>query len=76
MTFSDITRIQSNFPSQTLKPFHTYTEITREETLKINICVAHAHYRNLENPGTYGEKLYIVLTANGLPNIVIPDYPN
>ncbi len=47
-------------------------EITKEEILKINICVAHAHYANLSNSGTYSHELNKVLTTNNLPNIIIP----
>ncbi len=38
--------------------------------------MAHAHYRNPENPGTYGEELNRILTANNFPNIIIPNCPN
>ncbi len=76
MTYSDISKIQTNTSSQIKTQYYTVPQITRGETLKINICVAHAHYRNLENPGTYGEELNRILTANNLPNITIPDCPN
>ncbi len=68
MTLADIVRGQGNLPTQSMTPCYVKPDITREETLKINICVAHAHYRNLENPGTYGEELNKILTANKLPN--------
>ena len=55
-------------------PFqHTTPFITREEYLKINICIAHAHQKNIETPGTYAEELNKVLTANKLPSIIIPE---
>ncbi len=41
--------------------------------LKINICVAHANYKNQERPGTYASELNKVLRANNLPNIIIPE---
>lgn len=48
-------------------------EITKEELLKINICVAHAQGKNREKPGTYANELNKVLKANNLPNIIIPE---
>ncbi len=76
MNYADITRRQGNVSAQQPVTRYIYPDITKEETLKINIlCVAHAHYKNLEKPGTYGEELNKVLTANNLPNIVIPECP-
>lgn len=49
--------------------------ITREDTLKINICVAHAHYMNIDKPGSYEEELNKVLKLNNLPCIKIPSNP-
>ncbi len=57
-------------------PSYTAPTITREETLKINICIARAHYMNIENPGTYEEELNKILTLNKLPSIKIPSNPN
>ncbi len=51
---------------------HITPLITREEALKINICVSHAHYKNMESPGSYAEELNKILTLNNLPNIVVP----
>ena len=76
MTYANISKNLTNIPSQIKTQYYTAPQITREETLKINICVAHAHYKNLENPGTYGEELNKILTANNLPNIIIPECPN
>ena len=47
--------------------------ITKEEALLIHICVAHAHHRNIQNPGSYEAELNAVLKANKLPSIIIPD---
>ena len=78
MTYSAITNMTSTqYQSQPLPPpTQPVHNITREETLKINICVAHAHYRNIEKPGSYAEELNKVLKANHLPTIIIPDSPN
>ena len=35
--------------------------------------MVHAYHKNLENPGTYATKLNKILTANNLPNLIIPD---
>ena len=76
MTYSDISKIHANIPTQVKTPYYSMPQITREEVLIINIGVAHAHYRNLENSGTYSEELNRFLTANKLPNVVIPECPN
>ncbi len=47
--------------------------ITKEEILKIHICVAHAQSKNQEKPGCYSYELNRILKANNLPNITIPD---
>ncbi len=74
MNYVDITRRQGNESAQQPVTRYIYPNITKEETLKINIlCVAHAHYKNLEKPGTYEEELSKVLTANNLPNIEIQE---
>lgn len=57
ITFSDISRVQISIPPQVKTSHFTVPQITKEETLKIHICVAHAHYKNLGKPGTYGENL-------------------
>ncbi len=71
-TFSDIMRA----PQQQVTHRHTPPEVTKEEALKINICVAHAHYKNLENPGSNRTVLNKILAANNLPTIVIPECPD
>lgn len=48
-------------------------EITKEELLKISICVAHAQCKNQDKPGTCAYELNRVLMANNLPNIIIPE---
>ena len=76
MTFAETTRAwgkQGNHSTIITQPQLSFQSlITREESLKINICVAHAHYKTLNNPGTYAEELNKTLTLNGLPNIKIP----
>ena len=47
--------------------------ITKEELLKINICVAHARSRDQDKPGTYSRELNRTLQANNLPTIIIPE---
>ena len=76
MTYSGITINQSSSSNQVMPQRHHVPQITKEEILKINICVSHAHYANLSNPGTYSYELNKALTANNLPNIIIPDSPN
>lgn len=76
MTYSSITRVQSNILTQTKSTYYSIPQMTNEEVLKINICVAHVHYKNLENPGNYSVELNKMLTVNNLPNIIIPDCLN
>ncbi len=78
MTYAELT--QARLPQQ---PTHILPpqpqpacNITREETLKINICVAHAHYQNIANPGCYAEQLNKILKANNRASIIIPDTPD
>ncbi len=75
MKYVDVARGHGSLPSQAAMPRYIFPEITKEETLKIHICVAHAHNRNLENPGSYVEELNKILAANNLPNIITPDCP-
>ena len=75
MGYSDISKLQTNLPSQTKPQYYSTPHITREETLKVNICVAHALYGNLGR-GTYAHELNRILTAYNLPNIIIPGCPN
>lgn len=46
---------------------------TKEELLKIDICVAYAQSKNREKTGTYAYELNRVLKANNLPSIIILD---
>ncbi len=69
MTYSRIT--QATAPAS-LPIFNTPT-IIKEELLKINICVAHAQFKNQEKPGTYKYELNRILKTNNLPSIAIPD---
>ncbi len=55
---------------------HSAPLITREETLKSNICVAHAHCKKLEKPVSYEEEMNKVLKLNNLPTIIIPKNSN
>ena len=71
--YSDISKIQTNIPQHSKSQYYTVPQITQEETLKINICMVHTHYRNLENPGTYANELNRILRANNLLNINIPE---
>ncbi len=78
MTYAQLTQTripQQQTHTQPPQPQPAYN-ITREETLKINICVAHAHYQNIAKPGCYAEELNKILKANNLPTIVIPDTPD
>ncbi len=65
MTYSELTQIRlPQHPTQTLPPPSQPTyNITPDDTLKINICVAHAQYRQLENQGSYAEDLNKILKA-------------
>ncbi len=49
---------------------------THEDMLRINTCVLHAHYRNVENPGSYEAELSKILKLNNLATIKIPENPN
>ncbi len=75
MNYVEIVRSQGNVPTQSSVPHYIYPDITKEETLKIHICVAHARYNNLEKLGSSGDELNKILTANNLPNQIIPDCP-
>lgn len=69
MTYANI--VHTNLPANL--PSYTLPQITREELLKINICVAHARSKNQDKPGCYAHELNRVLRANNLSNIIIPD---
>ncbi len=69
MTKSSIT--QSSLSPKTL--FYNLPMITKEELLNINICIAHAQNKKQQKPATYATEFNIILTANNLPNIVIPE---
>ncbi len=49
---------------------------TTEDMLRLNTWILHAHYRNIENPGTYKAELDKILKLNNLSNIKIPENPN
>ena len=69
MTYGNITG--TNLPPPKMPTFNVPT-ITKEELLKIHICVAHAQTKNQEKPGCYSHELNKILTMNNLPNIIIP----
>lgn len=71
MTYAGITRSGNNPIPTNVQPI--IPQITKEEVLKINICVSHARSKNIENPGCYSEELNKILKANNLPNIIIPE---
>ncbi len=73
MPYSTVTTFQ---PQQNQNPIYSAPLITREETLKINIRVAHARYKNLEKPGSYEEELNKVEKLNNVPTIKIPKKQN
>ena len=68
MTYANIT--QASTPVTILAP--KIPMITKEELLKIHICVVHAQGRDQANPGTYSDELNRVLEENNLPKIKIP----
>ncbi len=75
MNFAEIVIGQGNLHAQVPMPLYIYPDITKEETLKLHICEVHAHYKNSEYSGSYGEELNKILTANNPPNKVVPDCP-
>ncbi len=74
MTYTGVTR--SLIQQQSETNHYSPPSISREDILRINICVSHSHYRNIEYPGTYEEELNKILKLNNLPSIKIPDIPN
>ena len=72
MSYSSIS--QATLPPK--MPTYKLPEITREDRLRINICVAHAQCKDKENPGSYANELNKALKANSLPSIIIPEDPN
>ncbi len=78
MAYAQLTQLNvTQQPSHTLPlPPQPMYNITREEALIINICVAHAHYKNIESPGCYAEELNKILKAKQLPTIIIPETPD
>ena len=69
MTYSTVSQV--NLPAK--MPIFKMPTITKEELIKINICVAHAQAKNQQSPGTYSYELNRVLKANSLPTIIIPN---
>ncbi len=70
VTYANVAK--TNTTSDTHRPATT----TSEDMLRINTCILHAHYRNIENPGTYEAELNKVLKLNNLPTIRIPENPD
>ncbi len=74
LSFAAATSSRNNFQQQ---PHLVDTpNITKEDTLKIQMCFVHAYYRNIENPGSYEDELNKILKINNLPSIKIPETPN
>ncbi len=74
LSYVAATRSRDNFQQQ---PHILDTpNITKEDTLKIQMCFVHAHCKNTENPGSYEEELNKILNINSLPCIKIPEIPN
>jgi len=48
----------------------------KQDVLKITTCIIHAHFRNMEKPGSYETELNKILKLNDLPEIKIPDAPD
>ncbi len=46
--------------------------VTKEEMLKIHICVAHARMKDTDLPGSYETELNKILKLNNLPAIKVP----
>ena len=77
MTFADTTTLRgTQQPHTQALPSQQSYMITRDEALKIQMCFAHAHYKNIEKPGSYSDELNKILQANNLPSIIVPDTPN
>ncbi len=76
MTFSEVIREKANIKTTQNQKIPLQPSITKEELLKINIYVAHAHYKTQENPGKYSEELNKILEANQLPTIIILENSN
>lgn len=48
-------------------------QISKEEILKIHICVIHAQVKDQQKPGTYAKELNKMLKENKLPSIIVPE---
>ena len=72
--YAGITTVNTTQPqhSQPQMPINLQPTITREDMLKINICIAHAHRQDLLKPGSYEKELEQTLLLNELPTIKIP----
>ncbi len=69
ITYTGVTR--ANLPTAN-QPVYNTPVVTREEILKINICVAHARMRETDHPGSYETELNKILKLNNLPTIKVP----
>lgn len=69
MAYSSIT--QANL--QTQIPSFNMPQVTEEELLKINICVAHARSKDQTKPGSYETEFNRLVQANNLPNVIISE---
>ena len=76
-TYAETTRTWRKQKPHIIQPQLSFqTTFTRDDTLKTNMCVAHAHYKNIDDPGTYAEELNTILTLNDLPSVKIPGDPD
>ena len=58
MTFADTTTLRgTQQPHTQALPSQQSYMITRDEALKIQMCFVHAHYKNIEKPGSYSDEL-------------------
>ncbi|RUM28021.1 MAG: hypothetical protein DSY42_09145 [Aquifex sp.] len=73
MNYATISQIT---PSATTMPNFQTPTVTKEELLKIHICVAHAQNKDQITPGTYKSELNKMLKVNNLPTIIIPEEPD
>lgn len=69
LTYASISQVTPKVTMPNMK----FPSITKEEILKIHICIAHAQGKDQKKPGTYKTELDKVLKANNLPTIIIPD---
>ncbi len=74
-SYANITQLNPTSTNMSIQLQQTPT-VSKEELLKIHICVAHAENQDQKKPGTYQYELNRTLKANNLPTIIIPDEEN